>query len=318
MKGMILAAGLGTRLRPLTNELPKPVIPVLGRPLCSHPMEFLFRAGVTRLVLNLHHHPNVVRRHVAAWAGRKMPVEYTVEPVILGTGGGIRNASGFLGDGTFVVANGDAIVRFSLARALAFHKDRKALATLVLFPDPRRRYTPVRIEGGGRITGFGGEPAGGERTAFYTGVQIVEPEVLRLIPEGRPSCIIRETYSAVAAAGGPVFGFLTSGLFLEFGTPADYLEGALALLGERSAAGILAPPALPGVSFRPPVYASPRARLAPGASVGPRAIVEEGASVAAGAAVSDAIVWPGATVPGGATVSGAIVTRRATVPAGRL
>ncbi|MCL5966686.1 MAG: NDP-sugar synthase [Deltaproteobacteria bacterium] len=313
---MILAAGLGTRLRPLTYELPKPVIPVLGRPLCSYTMEFLFRAGVTRFVFNLHHHPKIVKQQVAAWAGRKIPVDYTVEPVILGTGGGIRNASEFLRDGTFVAANGDTIVRFPFARALAFHKERKALATLVLFPDPRRRYTPVRIDGEGRITGFGGEPPGGGRAGFYTGVQIVEPAVIEKIPGGGPSCIIRETYTPLVAEGAPVYGFLTTGLFREFGTPADYLDGTLAILAERLVAGTLPRPAAPGATFRHPVYIAPGARVAPGAAVGPDAVVEKGATIGEGAAVSRALVWPGASVSPGATVANAVVTRGGIVAAG--
>lgn len=316
MRGMILAAGLGTRLRPLTYEIPKPVIPVLGRPLCADVMEFLFRAGVTRFVMNLHHHPKIVRQQVAAWAGRRIPVEYTVEPLILGTGGGIRNASDFLRDGTFVVANGDAIVRFPFSRALAFHKETKALATLVLFPDPQHRYTPVRIDSRGRITGFGGPPAPGERTGFYTGVQIVEPPVLDLIPAGKPSCIVRDTYAPLAAQGEPIMGFMTTGLFREFGTPADYLEGTLAILSERVVAGSVPRPAALDAVVRSPAYVSPTARVARGATIGPDAVVEDGATVGAGAALSRAIVWPGASVAPGATVSGAIVTRGGIVAVG--
>jgi len=306
---MILAAGLGTRLRPLSEELPKPVVPVLGRPLCGWTMEFLFRAGVARFLLNLHHHPRLVRQEVEAWAGRKIPVEYTVEPVILGTGGGIRNAATFLGSGTFVTANGDAIVRFSFARALAFHRERRALATLVLFPDPLRRYTPVRIDGTGRIVGFGGEPAPGERTGFYTGVQIVEPQLLASIPEGA-SCIVRDTLAPLAAKGEPLFGFLTAGVFREFGTPADYLRETLAVLAEQAAAGTLPRPPARGAVFREPVFVSPRARISPGAVVGPRAVVEGGAAVGEEAVVTESILWPGASVPPKTVVQHAVVTRK--------
>jgi NDP-sugar pyrophosphorylase family protein len=318
VRGMILAAGLGTRLRPLTYEVPKPVVPVLGRPLCSYNMEFLARAGVTAFILNIHHRPGIVRQRVSMWAGGRISVEYAVEPVILGTGGGIRNAREFLSGRTFITANGDTIVRFPLAAAAAFHRARKALSTLVLFPDPERIYTPVWIDDGGRVTGFGTDAGGGRRSGFYTGFQIVEPEILEAIPPGRPSCIVRETYAPLAAKGAPVFGFLTSGSFREFGSPADYLEGTLALLAEKTADGALPPPAAAGAVVRPPVFVSRGAAVAAGAAIGPEAVIEEGASVGAGASVSRTVLWPGARIGESEAVRGAIVTpsRRVFVPEG--
>ncbi|HZW36917.1 MAG: nucleotidyltransferase family protein, partial [Deltaproteobacteria bacterium] len=140
---MILAAGLGTRLRPLSYELPKPIVPVLGRPLCSYNMEFLVGAGITAFVLNLHRQPKLIQQQVNGWAGKKIGVGYTVEPEILGTGGGIWNAREHLSGGTFVTANSDTIVRFPFGPALSFHREKRALATLVLFHDPEKRYTPV-------------------------------------------------------------------------------------------------------------------------------------------------------------------------------
>jgi NDP-sugar pyrophosphorylase family protein len=316
VRGMILAAGLGTRLRPLTYEVPKPVVPVLGRPLCSYNMEFLARAGVTAFILNLHHRPGIVRQRVSRWAGRRFSVEYAVEPVILGTGGGIRNARHFLSGGTFIAANGDTIVRFPLAAAVAFHRARKALSTLVLFPDPEKTYTPVWIDGDARITGFGTDAGGGRRSGFYTGFQIAEPEILESIPAGGPSCIVRETYAPLAAKGSPVFGFLTSGYFREFGSPADYLKGTLAILAEKTAGGVLPSPDAAGAVVHPPVFVSRGASVAPGAAIGPEAVIEEGASIGAGAVLSRAVLWPGARVRELEAIRGAIVTpsRRVFIP----
>ncbi len=308
MRGMILAAGLGTRLRPLSYELPKPVIPVLGRPLCTYNMEFLSRAGIKEFILNLHTHPKLIQQRVTGWAGRKHRVEYAVEPVILGTGGGIWNAREFLSGGTFVTVNGDTILGFPLAAALAFHREKKALATLVLFPDPAKRYTPVWTGPDGRITGFGNEAGDGTRSGFYTGCQIVEPGLLAKIPPAKASCIIRETYQPLLGKGGPVFGFLTSGSFREFGSPADYLSGTLAVLAERARDGALPPADFPGAAIAPPVFVSPKARISPGATIGPEAVIEEGASVGEGATVSRSILWPGASLAPGQAITGTIVT----------
>ncbi|MDA8122650.1 MAG: NDP-sugar synthase [Deltaproteobacteria bacterium] len=309
MKGMILAAGLGTRLRPLSYELPKPIVPVLGRPLCSYNMEFLSRAGVKSFVLNLHRQPKMIQQRVTGWAGKKIRVEYTVEPEILGTGGGIRNAGNFLKDGTFVTANSDTIVRFPFADALSFHRERQALATLVLFPDPEKRYTPVWVDLEGRITGFGGEPGAGTRSGFYTGFQIVEPEALRKIPGGKPSCIIRDTYAPLVRDGGPVFGFLSSGQFREFGSPSDYLDGTLAVLGELSGK-ITLPPAPDGTVVSPPAYIGPGAKIGAGARIGPEAVIEEGAFVGEGASVTRSILWPGCSLASGEQLGNTILTPR--------
>ncbi|HEX9206238.1 MAG TPA: NDP-sugar synthase [Candidatus Deferrimicrobiaceae bacterium] len=298
---MVLAAGLGTRLRPLTHEIPKPVVPVLGVPLCARGMEFLRGHGADAFVLNLHHGPDAVREKVLSWAGGRFPVEFLFEPRILGTGGGIGNAREFLRGGTFFTANSDVIARFPLGEAVARHRQSGALATLVLFPDPGRRYTPVKVRRDGRITGFGAGAPPGDFEGFYTGYQILEPEVLEHIPPGRPSCIVRETYGPLIARGAPVFGYPASGLFLDFGTPGDYLHGTLALLAERGG--------------DPRGFVHPRASVAEGASLGPEAVIEEDASVAAGAAVRRAIVWPGASVAPGQIVEGGILTPTRFVPA---
>lgn len=310
MKGMILAAGLGTRLRPLSLELPKPVVPVLGRPLCTYNIEFLRRSGVREFLLNLHTKPKLIQQRVTGWAGGKIPVRYSLEPLILGTGGGIRNAADFLRGETFVAMNGDTVLRFPFASALAFHRDHRALATLVLLPDPWRRYTPVWTDGEGRITGFGDEAGDGIRSGFYTGCQIAEPELLSRIPAKGASCIIRETYTPLIREKAPVFGYHTTGTFLEFGSPADYLRGTLELLREGPGRKPDRSVTAGSVAIVPPVHIAPGARIGSGARIGPDAVLEEGSTVGERASVSRAILWPRASVASGETLDGAIVTPR--------
>lgn len=314
MKGMILAAGLGTRLRPLSYELPKPVVPVLGRPLCTYNMEFLRRAGIRSIVMNLHTRPKLIRQSVTRWAGRSVHLDFTLEPVILGTGGGIWNARRILGEETFVTMNGDMILSFPFASALAFHRERRATATLVLFPDPAKRYTPVRVDEEGRITGFGRDGGKGSRAGFFTGCQIVEPELLGKIPPGQSSCIVRDTHAPLVSRGERIFGYLCSGRFQEFGTPADYLEGTLALLAAKEAGRESVRKDARGVTLVPPVHLSPGARVGSGATIGPLAVVEDGATVAEGASAARAVLWPGAVLGPGESIDGAILTPRRRVP----
>jgi mannose-1-phosphate guanylyltransferase len=303
VRAMILAAGLGTRLLPLTLEIPKPAVPVLGRPLCGYPMEFLRGHGAEAFLLNLHHGPETVRKRVDAWVAGRFPVEFALETEILGTGGGIAGAATFFRGETFVTANSDAVARFPLGEAVARHRETGALATLILFPDPSGRYTPVRVRDDGTITGFGKGAPSGAFEGFYTGYQIAEPELLAHIPRGRPSCIVRDTYGPLIARGAPIHAYRSDGVFLDFGTPSDYLRGTIALLAEREA----------GVA--PRSYISAGAAVGVGAVVGPDAAVEEGAAVGEGATVRRAIVWPGARVPPGAIVEDGILTPRRFVPA---
>jgi NDP-sugar pyrophosphorylase family protein len=314
---MILAAGLGTRLRPLSYEAPKPIVPVLGRPLCSYNMEFLAARGVRAFLLNLHQQPKVIQQRVSGWAGRAVRVEYAIEPEILGTGGGVANAAPFLrgGGSTFLTANGDTIVRFPLREALAFHRSRRSLATLVLFPDPQGRYSPVWYGEDGRLLSVGGEGAPGARKGFFTGVSILETEILDEIPPGRPSCIVRDTHLPLAARGAPVHCFPCEGSFLEFGTPSDYLSGCMAILEEREREGTLPAAERPGVEVTPPVWLSPGARVEAGARLLPGTVVEEGAEVRGGSEVSRSVLWPGARTRPGQSLYGTILTAHRSVEA---
>jgi len=266
-------------------------------------MAFLREHGAASFLLNLHHGPETVREKVTAWAADRFPLEFTHEKEILGTGGGIGNAREYLRGGTFVTANSDAVARFPLGDALARHRTNGALATLALFPDRWKRYTPVRVRKDGRIAGFGSAAPAGAFEGFYTGYLIAEPELLDRIPRGRPSCIVRDTLVPLIAEGAPIRAFMTEGNFLDFGTPDDYLRGTLAILAEREG------------GKGPHSFAHPRASIGKGAVLGPDAVVEEGASVGAGATVRRAILWPGAVVPPGALVENGILTPRGFVPA---
>ncbi|HEY5996539.1 MAG TPA: NDP-sugar synthase, partial [Candidatus Deferrimicrobiaceae bacterium] len=133
-------------------------------------------------------------------------------------------------------------------------------------------------------------------------------ELLDRIPQGKPSCIIRDIYVPLIAQGAPIHGFLTKGSFREFGTPSDYLRETIGLLGEPNERDPLPPFPHSGIEVVQPAWISPKARIAPGAVIGPNAVIEENASVESGATVSNAVIWPGAVVRQGETVRNAILT----------
>ena len=245
---MILAAGYGTRLWPLTIDRTKPAIPFMGRPLIGYVAEYLARYGFDDIVVNLHHQPESVR--AALGDGREFGVRfhYVEEPVILGTSGAIGNARELLDDGDpFVVINGKLATDIDLAEALETHRSIEALATLVLRPNPaRERYSLVHVEDG-LVTGFGGFPASdnagsaagapqnaeaptGDAPLMFTGIQVLDPRVFDLIPPGVFSHSVTDVYVPAIARGDRVAAHVSGGSWYELSTVRRYLETSVALM----------------------------------------------------------------------------------------
>ncbi len=232
---MILAAGLGTRLRPLTDRVPKPLVEVAGRPLIDYALDTVRRAGITRVVVNVHHFGDAVRAYLGNGSRFGCEVYYSVEETLLDTGGGIRHARHLLEGDTFVTLNSDTIVDVDLADALAFHREHEATATLVLREDPNAAaFGVIRTEADGRVAQFLDHvrPGAGAvaRSLMYTGVQVLEPRVLEYMTEPGPFSITRETYPAMLGAGEPIYGYPFAGRWLTVGTPEE-LERAERKLG---------------------------------------------------------------------------------------
>jgi NDP-sugar pyrophosphorylase family protein len=236
---MLLAAGEGRRMLPLTRTLPKPAIPVLGRPLAVQILRRLAQAGVTDAVVNLHHLPDVVREVIAKHDGPALPrVRYSMEEVIRGTAGGLRLAAPKLrGSGTIVVTNADFLADVDLAAALAAHRASGCPATLVL-TTARPGYGTVDVAADGRVLSLAGEPqADPGRVAgsfLFTGLHLIEEEVLDRIPDSFPSGIVTHVYRDLARQGR-LASTIHRGFWWEFGSPELYLDGSLILLRLGSA-----------------------------------------------------------------------------------
>lgn len=229
MKAMILAAGLGTRLRPLTLERAKPAIPLLGKPLVIHLIERLLGSGVTSFRLNLHHLPHTIEDVFESGTQADWPVSFRFEPEILGTAGGLKASENFFDNETLIMVNGDIVMDFPLQEALEFHKSSGALATLVLRPqEPPYRFTPLRVDKTGRLCNFKGTNVNGEAlsgTYLFTGVHIMSPRIFDYIPPGRFWEINDQVYPAAMAQGETVLGFpLSEGYWNDLGDPCRYLR----------------------------------------------------------------------------------------------
>jgi NDP-sugar pyrophosphorylase family protein len=234
MKAMLLAAGHGERMLPLTRLMPKPAIPVLGRPLAAIVLHRLALRGISTAVVNLHHQPDVLRGILGD--GSELGLKelfYSYEDPILGTAGGLRKAAPFLRGGeTILVRNADFLADIDLSEVTAAHLASGCMVTMVLAPH-RPRYTVVEVDRNGRVLSFGGTPrADASRVAdrcLFTGLQLLEEEALDRIPPDVPKDLVRDLYRDLVLEG-EVASYVHRGFWWEFGTPLDYLEGSLELL----------------------------------------------------------------------------------------
>ena len=215
MRAMILAAGFGTRLRPLTNTVPKALVPVAGRPLIEYGLLFLKSQGIEEVVINLHHLGEKIRAALGDGSIYGLRISYSPEAPILETGGGIKKAQALLDSETFVVLNCDTILDLDLSALLTTHRKHSAVATLVLRSDPAAdRYGILETDTNGRIRRFLGQPAevsGPLSPYMFTGCQLLEPRIFTFMPAAKPFSTTRETYPQILRAGEPLYGFIHTG-----------------------------------------------------------------------------------------------------------
>jgi len=223
-RAMVLAAGRGTRLAPLTDTIPKPLAPVGGRPMLEHILEFLRAGGIQEVVINLHHLGARISAHVGDGARFGLAVRYSVEDPILDTGGGIKRAEPLLRGEPFVVVNGDSLLELRLRDVVGYHEARGGIATLAVRPDPdAARYGLVELDAGDRVRRIAGLPAGAPRRDLrpfmFPGLHVMQPEIFRWMAPEAVFSITRVTYPALLAADEPVFGCVTPARWLTIDTP---------------------------------------------------------------------------------------------------
>lgn len=319
MNAMLLAAGLGERFLPLTLTMAKPAIPVLGRPMALLLVTRLREAGTNRIVVNLHHFPQTLRTALdEADEDTRAGLRFLEEPVLLGTGGGLRNAGSLLrGDGPILVHNSDALSDVPLQEVMDRHRSGPYRATLVLAPH-RPGYTAVRAGEDGRVLAIGkhGEPSAGP-SFLFTGIHVLDEDLLDRLPEGVPSDIVRDVYLDLMREGA-LGSWLHHGFWWEFGTPETYLEGSLRLLAmpaeDRARVGQTDPVRKIGDAD---AAVGPGADIhSGGISIRSRAALGMASLVGEAAEIEDSIVLPGAWVGPGCRLHRVIVGPGTEVPAG--
>jgi NDP-sugar pyrophosphorylase family protein len=235
MRAMILSAGYGTRLWPLTEDRTKPAIPILGKPLVGYVAEYLARFGCDEIVVNLHHRPESVRRALGDGSRFGVKLYYVEEPQILGTSGALDNARPLLDGNTFVVINGKLITDIDLNAALETHRRTQALATLVVQRNVElERFSVVKAEQG-FLQGFGGMPArsefsSGEAPLMFTGIHILEPQIFNYIPPAVFSHSTTDVYPQALSQGERIAVHIAEENWYELSTIQRYLDISLHLL----------------------------------------------------------------------------------------
>jgi mannose-1-phosphate guanylyltransferase len=324
MKAVVLVGGEGTRLRPITETIPKPLVPLMDRASLDHVLDHLARHDVHEVVLSSSYLEETFRAFIEDRHGDPA-IAWITETEPLGTGGAIVNALEVLGgDEPFLALNGDILTDLDLTAMIARHRDRGAVATIALtHVDDARPYGLVPIDPDGRVLEFREKPVELSPGDVNAGTYVLEPAALSAWEPGRNASIEREIFPALVAEHRPVYGFVSDAYWIDLGTPQSYLQAHFDILEGR-------------VGFEPP-YAAPfvadgalvdvRSHLGRWVVVGATAVVgpgariddsvlHRGAVVESGAAVAGSILGPGSRVGAGAVVEDCVLAERASVPSG--
>ncbi|MDQ4064237.1 MAG: NDP-sugar synthase [Actinomycetota bacterium] len=317
MKAVVLVGGQGSRLRPITYDVPKAMVPLRNAPFINYMVNFLRAGGLEGVVLSLGYLPDPIQDYFQRWDMGGFSIDYAVEDHALGTAGGIKNTEAYLDGGPIVVVNGDVLSGLKLEEVIAKHRESNALATITLtsVEDPTA-YGLVEVDHDMLVHRFLEKPAADEVTTnlINAGIYVLEPEVLAMIPAGREVSIEREVFPHLQAEGR-LRAYVSSSYWKDIGTPRSYLAASHDVLsgvvGTREGFDYLQvdPSVTPskGVKLLPPVSVAEGCILRGGATIGGRSALGRGCVIGERALVEGSILLDGVEVEPGAVVRGSII-----------
>ena len=323
MKAVVMAGGEGTRLRPLTSNQPKPMVPIVGKPCMEHILDLLRRHGMNEVVVTLAFMPQAIRTYFGDGTTLEMDVDYSVEEQPLGTAGSVRLARERLEE-TFLVISGDALCDVDLTALVAAHREKGAAVTIGLKSvDNPLEFGIVVIDEDGRVERFLEKPSWGQvfSDTINTGIYVLEPEVLRHIPADRPYDFSKELFPLLLEMGRPIYGHVLDGYWQDIGNLEQFRQANFDALDGRVQLDI------PGLRLRGnvwvseevdinevagvagPAFIGANCRIADGASIGAHAVLSQGVIVREGARVARSVVDAGSYLGRSSVVEGAIIGR---------
>jgi mannose-1-phosphate guanylyltransferase/phosphomannomutase len=303
VKAIVMAGGEGTRLRPISSNRPKPMVTLIDRPVLGHIFELLKRNGITDVCMTLRYLPHMITEYFGSGEEYGLNLTAHVEQEALGTAGGVKACVDFIGDETCLIISGDCVCDFDLKRCIAFHNEKKADATLVLYqhPDPLE-YGLVVTDKTGRITGFLEKPAWNRvvTNRINTGIYILSPRVLAEIPNEMAYDFGKDLFPKMLAEGKKLYGVDGEGYWCDIGCSTAYLRCCMDILdgnvhirlpAPEVQSGVFSESDIPeGVSVVPPVYIGKNVTLEQGAKIGPYAVLGRDTYVGTGTVVDNSVI----------------------------
>jgi mannose-1-phosphate guanylyltransferase len=325
MRAIVLGAGLGTRLRPITYELPKPMVPVLGEPVGAHILRLLVKHGFDRVIANLHHFPAMIRECFGDGSDYGVKISYSYEENLLGTAGGVRNVRDFFGGETFLVISGDALTDIDLGLLWQRHREAGGIGTLSLKRIANPSQLGVAIIGeDGRIQGFQEKPDPAEALSDLgnCGIYVFEPEIFDYFPDSDFVDWAGDVFPVLLEQDVPIYGHEIDDYWNDVGSLDEYRQGNFDALMGKVRVELRGAELEPGlriggssvlegqVLMEPPVFVGEDCAVGPDARLTGPVVIGDGCTIGEGATLREVVVWPGTEVAPNALLIGGIAGER--------
>ncbi len=292
-KAMVLAAGLGTRLRPLTDLISKPMAPIVNKPVMEHIIELLKKHGYTDIVCNLHYYPEAIKNYFGDGAKWGMNISYSYEEVLMGTAGGVKNVEGFFEGKTFLVISGDALTDINLTEVVEFHKQKGGIATLVLTQvDEPSQFCVIILDKNKKIVGFQEKPLPGEEKSNLanSGIYVFEPEIFNYIPEKKFYDFGKNVFPDLLEKNIAYYGFTHNQYWNDVGSLEEYQRGNFDALEGKVKVNI------PGIQIREGVWVGKNCRIQEEVVIIPPVCIGDNCTIKKGAKLFGPIILGNNTI----------------------
>ncbi|MFN2244165.1 MAG: sugar phosphate nucleotidyltransferase [Anaerolineae bacterium] len=327
MKAVVMAGGEGSRLRPLTIGRPKPMVPMVSKPVMAHILDHLKRQGITEVVVTLYFMPELIQSYFGDGSSMGMKIHYAIEETPLGTAGSVKNAQQYL-DEPFVIISGDAVTDIDLQEIIAFHEEKGAQATLTLYrvPNPLE-YGVIITDPDGKITQFLEKPSWGEviSDTVNTGIYIIEPSVLDLIEEGVSTDWSKDVFPKLLETGRPLYGYVAGGNWTDVGDISEYMRASSDVLHRRVKTEEIGKhiggdvwvgegvEIAPDAQLYGPIFLGDEVKVKGGVIIHGPTVVRDYTIVDNRVHIDRSIIWRNNYIGEGAEIRGAIVGRQCTI-----